>query len=272
MDILKTTGAGPEGRPDDADALVIAGEVIGSRLILGTGGMASPESLSRALVASGTAMATVAVRRVDPTIRHSLVDLLSDHKVRVLPNTAGCFTASDAVLTAKLARQAFETDWVKLEVIGDDRTLLPDPVELLVAAEELVDEGFVVLAYTNDDPIVARRLEQVGCAAVMPLGSPIGTGLGIGNPHNIALIVEHATVPVVLDAGIGTASDACLAMELGCEAVLVASAVTRAHRPETMATAMRHAVVAGRAARSAGRIPRRFHAEASSSFDGMIDP
>ncbi|MGO9029490.1 MAG: thiazole synthase [Acidimicrobiales bacterium] len=261
----------PDHTASDGDHWVVAGEVIGSRLILGTGGMASPESLSEALVASGTALATVAVRRVDPTTRHSLVDLLGAHGVRVLPNTAGCFTASDAVLTAKLAREAFETDWVKLEVIGDDRTLLPDTVELLAAAAELVDEGFVVLPYTNDDPIVARRLEQVGCAAVMPLGSPIGTGLGIGNPHNIALIVEQASVPVVLDAGIGTASDACLAMELGCDAVMIASAVTRAHRPAIMAAAMRQAVEAGRAARAAGRIPRRFHAEASTSFDGMID-
>ena len=253
------------------DPLIVAGQRVGSRLILGTGGMSSPESLREALVASGTSMATVAVRRVDPTTRHSLVDLLGDAGVRVLPNTAGCFTASEAVLTAKLARQAFETDWVKLEVIGDDRTLLPDTVELLAAAEELVDEGFVVFPYTNDDPIVARRLEQLGCAAVMPLGSPIGSGLGIRNPHNIALIVEQAGVPVVLDAGIGTASDACLAMELGCDAVLVASAVTRAHRPGLMAAAMRDATAAGRAARAAGRIPRRFHAEASSPFAGMID-
>jgi thiazole synthase len=250
---------------------VIAGEIIPSRLILGTGGMSSPESFAEALSASGTSIATVAVRRVDPTTRHSLIDLLGEHGVRVLPNTAGCFTASDAVLTAKLAREAFETDWVKLEVIGDDRTLLPDPVELLGAAEELVDEGFVVLPYTNDDPIVARRLEQLGCAAVMPLGSPIGSGLGIRNAHNIALIVEQAGVPVILDAGIGTASDACVAMELGCDAVLVASAITRAHQPAEMATALRDAVNAGHRARSAGRIPRRLHAEASSPFDGMIE-
>ena len=233
--------------------------------------MASPESLREALVESGAAMATVAVRRVDPTTRHSLVDLLADLAVRVLPNTAGCFTASDAVLTARLAREAFETDWVKLEVIGDDRTLLPDTVELVAAAEELVDDGFIVLPYCSDDPVAARRLEQVGCAAVMPLGSPIGSGLGIRNPHNIELIVEGAGIPVVLDAGIGTASDACLAMELGCDAVLVASAVTRARRPGLMARAMRDAVFAGTAARQAGRIPRRFHAEASSSSDGMID-
>jgi thiazole synthase len=250
--------------------LVIAGRTIGSRLIMGTGGMTSMESLREALVGSGTTMATVAVRRVTST-RHSLVDLLGRLDIQILPNTAGCFTASDAVLTAKLAREAFETDWVKLEVIGDDRTLLPDTVELVAAAEELVDEGFTVLPYCSDDPVAARRLEQAGCAAVMPLGSPIGSGLGIGNPHNIELIVEQAGVPVVLDAGIGTASDACLAMELGCDAVLVASAVTRARHPGLMAEAMRHAVQAGRSAREAGRITRRFHAHASSSFEGMIE-
>ncbi|HVB93500.1 MAG TPA: thiazole synthase [Acidimicrobiales bacterium] len=266
MDSLE--GSTP-GTPDDA--FVMAGEVIGSRLILGSGGMSSPEAFAEALTASRAAMATVAVRRVDPTTRHSLIDLLGDHGVRVLPNTAGCFTASEAVLTAKLAREAFETDWVKLEVIGDDLTLLPDPVELVAAAEELVDEGFVVLPYTNDDPIIARRLEQLGCAAVMPLGSPIGSGLGIANPHNLALIVEQAGVPVILDAGVGTASDACVAMELGCDAVLVASAITRAHQPAMMAAAVRDAVTAGRRARFAGRIPRRLHARASSPMVGLID-
>ncbi len=249
---------------------MIAGTELGSRLLLGTGGMTSPESLAAALVASGTALATVAVRRVDPSTRHSLVDLLDGLGIRILPNTAGCFTSADAVLTARLAREAFATDWVKLEVIGDDRTLLPDPVELLDAAEQLVDDGFTVLPYCGDDPVVARRLEQVGCAAVMPLGAPIGSGLGIRNPHNIELIVEQAGVPVVLDAGIGTASDACLAMELGCSAVLVASAVTRAGDPALMAGAMRDAVVAGRAARRAGRITRRFVAEATSSFEGLV--
>ena len=255
---------------DPADVLTIAGQVVPSRLLLGTGGMTSPESLRSALVASGTSMATVAVRRVDPTTRHSLVDLLTELGIRVLPNTAGCFTASDAVLTAKLAREAFETDWVKLEVIGDDRTLLPDSVELVAAAEELVDDGFVVLPYCGDDPVTARRLEQAGCSVVMPLGSPIGSGLGIRNPHNIALIVEQSGVPVVLDAGIGTASDACLAMELGCDAVLVASAVTRARDPRLMAEAMRDAVASGRSAHRAGRITRRFHALASSDTEGMI--
>jgi thiazole synthase len=252
------------------DPFCVAGETIASRLLLGTGGLASLESLRQALVASETALATVAVRRVDPATRHSLVDLLGELGVRVLPNTAGCFTASDAVLTAQLAREAFETDWVKLEVIGDERTLLPDPVELVAAAEDLVDRGFVVLPYCGDDPVVARRLEQVGCVAVMPLGAPIGSGLGIRNPHNIELIVEQAGVPVVLDAGIGTASDACVAMELGCAAVMVASAVTRARQPARMAAAMRDAVRAGRAARRAGRITPRFVAQASSSFEGML--
>ncbi|HEY4928116.1 MAG TPA: thiazole synthase [Acidimicrobiales bacterium] len=256
----------------EPDPLTIAGTDLGSRLLLGTGGMTSPESLAGALRASGTSLATVAVRRVDPVTRHSLVELLDGMGIRILPNTAGCFTAADAILTAQLARDAFATDWIKLEVIGDDRTLLPDPVELLDAAERLVDDGFVVLPYCGDDPVVARRLEQVGCSAVMPLGSPIGSGLGIRNPHNIELIVEQAGVPVVLDAGIGTASDACLAMELGCSAVLVASAVTRAEDPAGMAAAMRDAVSAGRAARRAGRIARRFVAEASSSFEGMVAP
>jgi thiazole synthase len=261
----------PPGHIRPGDPLVIDGTIVPSRLLLGTGGMSSPESLRSALIASGTSMATVSIRRVDPSTRHSLVELLTTQGIRVLPNTAGCFTASDAVLTAKLGREAFETDWVKLEVIADDRTLLPDSVELLTAAEALVNDGFIVLPYTNDDPIMARRLEQVGCAAVMPLGAPIGSGLGIRNPHNIELIVERAGIPVVLDAGIGTASDACLAMELGCDAVLVASAITRSHRPDLMAAAMRDAVAAGRTARAAGRIPRRFVAEASSTFEGVID-
>jgi thiazole synthase len=187
----------------------------------------------------------------------------------MLPNTAGCFTAREAVRTAQLARDAFETNWVKLEVIGDDRTLLPDPVELLDAAAQLVDDGFVVLPYTNDDPVTAARLADLGCSAVMPLGAPIGSGMGIRNPYNIAIIREQVSVPVILDAGIGTASDAALAMELGCDAVLLASAVTRAREPERMAEAMRHAVDAGRMARLAGRIPRRLYAEASTSFEGL---
>jgi thiazole synthase len=194
---------------------------------------------------------------------------MGECNVRVLPNTAGCFTASEAVLTAKLASDAFETSWIKLEVIGDERTLLPDAVELLTAAEQLCDAGFTVLPYTNDDPILALRLEQIGCAAVMPLGSPIGSGLGIRNPHNIALICETLNVPVILDAGIGTASDAARAMELGCDAVLVATAITRADDPAAMASAIRLAVCGGYLARQAGRIPQRWHAQASSPTEGM---
>ena len=253
------------------DPFVIAGTTFTSRLITGTGGAPSMAAMEQALVASGTELTTVAMRRVDPSARGSVLDLVRRLGIRVLPNTAGCFTAGEALLTAQLAREALATDWVKLEVVADERTLLPDPVELLDAAERLVDDGFVVLPYTNDDPVLARRLEQVGCAAVMPLGSPIGSGLGIRNPHNIAMIVEAAGVPVVLDAGIGTASDAALAMELGCDAVLLASAVTRAQHPARMAAAMRYAVQGGRLAYQAGRIPRRLLAEASSPMDGRAE-
>jgi thiazole synthase len=233
--------------------------------------MTSLDVLAAALRESGAAMATVAVRRVEAAGRGSLLSVLADLGVRVLPNTAGCATASEAVLTAKLAREAFGTDWVKLEVIGDDRTLLPDAVELLAAAEQLAEDGFVVLPYTTDDPVLAFRLQQVGCAAVMPLGSPIGSGLGIRNPHNIALLREAVEIPVILDAGIGTASDAALAMELGCDGVLVATAVNRAHDPVAMARAMRLAVEAGAEARRAGRIPVRFYAEPSSPLEGRAD-
>jgi thiazole synthase len=240
----------------------------GSRLILGTGGARSLADLEAAIVASGTEMVTVALRRIDAT-GPGLLPLLERHQLRLLPNTAGCYTAADAVRTARLARDAFETDLIKLEVIGDERTLLPDGVELLRAAETLVADGFTVLPYTSDDPILARRLADAGCAAVMPAGSPIGSGLGIGNPHHIRLIRQSVDVPVVLDAGIGTASDAALAMELGCDAVLIASAITRADDPARMAAAMRHGVEAGRLAAAAGRIPRRFHAHASTSDDGL---
>lgn len=249
--------------------LVIAGESFSSRLIMGTGGATSLDALEQALIASGAELATVALRRIDPLAQGSIMDVLDRTGCKILPNTAGCFTVQDAVLTARLAREAFETTWIKLEVIGDDKTLLPDPPELLDAAETLIDEGFVVLPYTNDDPVLARRLEDLGCAAVMPLGSPIGSGMGIRNPYNISMIVEYANVPVVLDAGIGTASDAALAMELGCDAVLLASAVTRAQKPGMMAEAMRKAVEGGRLARVAGRIPRRRYAEASTTFEGL---
>ncbi len=253
------------------DVLTIAEREFRSRLLLGTGGFQSLELLAAALRASGSELVTVALRRIDATQRGSLVSVLEDAGVDVLPNTAGCYTARDAVLTARLAREAFETDWVKLEVIGDERTLLPDAPELLGAAEELVDDGFVVLPYTNDDPVLARRLEDVGCAAVMPLGSPIGSGMGIRNPYNLALIVEGAGVPVVLDAGVGTASDAALALELGCDAVLCASAIARAEDPVVMARAVRKGVEAGRLARGAGRMPRRLYAEPSTPDVGRPD-
>jgi len=236
------------------DPFILGGQTFGSRLILGTGGASSLHSLEQAIRASG-----------------SLLDLVERCGVRLLPNTAGCYTATEAVKLAHLAREAFDTSLIKLEVIGDDRTLLPDAVELTRAAEQLVDDGFTVLPYTTDDPVLARRLADAGCAAVMPAGSPIGSGLGIANPHHIRLIRQAVDVPVILDAGIGTASDAALAMELGCDAVLLASSVTRAADPVRMAAAMRHAVEAGRLAARAGRIPRRFHALASTPDDGRPD-
>lgn len=256
----------------DPDALIVAGHRLSSRLFLGTGGIPSTSILAACIEASGTELVTVAMRRAGSTADGSLLDVARSAGVRVLPNTAGCHTASEAVLTARLAREALDTSWVKLEVVGDDHTLLPDVVELLDAAEQLVDDGFTVLAYTNDDLITARRLRDLGCAAVMPLGSPIGSGLGITNPAAIEAICEQIDVPVVLDAGIGTASDAALALELGCDAVLTATAITRADDPVRMATAIRHAVSAGQLARAAGRIPRRTSALASSPIAGLIDP
>jgi thiazole synthase len=251
------------------DVFTVAGEKLGSRLILGTGGAPSLRVVAESLAASRTAMCTVSMRRADATTQGSILDVLAERGVRLLPNTAGCRTAREAVTTAQLARDALETDWVKLEVVADEDTLLPDAVELLRAAEQLVANGFKVFAYTNDDPVLARRLQRIGCVAVMPLGAPIGSGLGILNPHNIELIVAEAAVPVVLDAGVGTASDAALAMELGCDAVLLASAVTRAQQPAMMAAAMAAAVDAGRLAYRAGRIPKRRHAQASSPTTGM---
>ena len=247
----------------------IADRELGSRLILGTGGFRNHDALRDALAESGTEMVTVALRRVDPEAPGTLLEVLDAAGVAVLPNTAGCFTARDAVATARLGREALGTDWVKLEVIGDDKTLLPDAAELLDAAEQLVADGFTVLPYTNDDPVLARRLEDAGCAAVMPLGSPIGSGMGILNPYNLRLIVEQASVPVILDAGVGTASDAALAMEAGCDGVLLASAVSRAADPGRMARAMRMAIEAGRLAYESGRIPRRLYGEASSPAEGI---
>ncbi|MEW2416175.1 thiazole synthase [Streptomyces sp. NPDC046866] len=256
------------------DTFELGGRSFSSRLIMGTGGAPSLEILEHALIASGTELTTVAMRRLDPTVQGSVLSLLDRLGIAVLPNTAGCYTAGEAVLTARLAREALGTDWIKLEVIADERTLLPDGEELLNAAETLVDDGFTVLPYTNDDPVLARKLEDAGCAAIMPLGSPIGSGMGIRNPHNFELIVERAGVPVILDAGAGTASDAALAMELGCGGVMLASAVTRAQAPALMAAAMRDAVSAGRLAFRAGRIPQRRFAEPSSPMEGRpaLDP
>ncbi|MDH3226144.1 MAG: thiazole synthase [Thermoleophilia bacterium] len=250
-----------------SDEFLIGERRLASRLILGSGGFRSLDRFSAALAASGSDVVTVALRRVETT-EGGLYEAIGAAGCQTLPNTAGCYTARDAVLTAQLGREALETDWVKLEVIGDDRTLLPDAVELLAAAEQLVADGFVVLPYTNDDPILARRLESVGCAAVMPLGSPIGSGLGIRNPHAIALVREAVSVPVVLDAGIGTASDAALAMELGCDAVLAATAIAKADDETMMARAIAEAVSAGRKARLAGRIPKRLYADPSTTDVG----
>jgi thiazole synthase len=252
-----------------AETWELGGRGWSSRLIAGTGGFRSLEQMEEALSASGAEIVTVALRRVDPSAEGSVLDVIDRLGLFALPNTAGCFTARDAVRTARLAREAFGTDWIKLEVIGDDRTLYPDAVELLDAAETLVGEGFTVLPYTNDDPILARRLEDAGCAAVMPLGSPIGSGAGIRNPYNLAIVAERAGVPVILDAGVGTASDAALAMELGCSAVMAASSIFGAEDPAAMATALRKGVEAGHAARRAGRIPRRTHAEASTPEEGL---
>jgi thiazole synthase len=252
-----------------AEGWSLGGRPWSARLIAGTGGFRSLEQMEEALVASGAEIVTVALRRIDPDAKGSVLDVIDRLGLFALPNTAGCFTARDAVRTARLAREAFQTDWVKLEVIGDDRTLYPDAVELIDAAETLVAEGFTVLPYSNDDPILARRLEDAGCAAVMPLGSPIGSGAGIRNPYNLAIIAERAAVPVILDAGVGTASDAALAMELGCSAVMAASSIFGAEDPAAMAAALRMGVEAGHTARRAGRIPRRTHAEGSTSDLGL---
>ncbi len=253
------------------DSFVVGGLSSPSRLVMGTGGFRSLAVLEESLVASESTIATVALRRVDPSVEGSIYDLLTRLKVSLLPNTAGCYSAEEAIKTARLAREAFDTTAVKLEVIGDDTTLLPDTAETITAAARLVEEGFEVWAYTSDDLVAAQRLEQVGCVAVMPLGSPIGSGLGIRNPHALGLIAERVSVPVLLDAGVGTASDAALAMELGCAGVLAASAINRAIDPVLMARALRDAVRAGLAARHAGRIPPRLSAEASSPSLGRPD-
>ena len=255
---------------DRSDELAIAGRTFRSRLFLGTAGYPNRKIMLAAVAASGTEMVTASIRRISLAAEdESLVDLLAD-KVHFLPNTAGCQTARDAILTAELAREALETNWIKLEVIGDRELLYPDVAELARATETLVAKGFVVLPYCNEDPVSCRRLADAGAAAVMPLGSPIGSGLGISNPHLIELICARSPVPVVLDAGIGTASDAALAMELGCAAVLLNTAVSKATDPVRMAAGMRAAVEGGRLARLSGRIPKRAYAEPSSPQFGLV--
>ena len=257
---------------DQADHWTLAGEELSSRVLLGTARYPSRQVLLDALEASGTGLVTVALRRVGVEGGgESLYDALTRRGYKLLPNTAGCFTASDAVLTAELAREALGVDLIKLEVIADEETLLPDTHELLEGARELIRRGFRVLPYTNDDPVLAKKLEDAGCSAVMPLGAPIGSGLGIRNPHNIELIVERAGVPVIVDAGVGTASDVAIAFELGVDGVLLNTAVARARDPVRMARAVNAAARAGRDAFLAGRMPRKFFAEASSPSSGMIE-
>lgn len=257
----------------DDDKLIVAGIEFKSRLWVGTGKYASFEQTKKAIEASGADMVTVAVRRVNILDRskENLLDYIDPKVYKILPNTAGCYTTDEAIRTARLARSAGISDMVKLEVIGDERTLFPDNEALLEAAKVLVKEGFIVLPYTNDDPVMAKKLEDVGCAAVMPLAAPIGSGLGIRNPYNIKIILETVSVPVIVDAGVGTASDATIAMELGCDAVLMNTGIAGAKDPIMMAKAMRHAIIAGRLAYKAGRMPKKLYATASSPIGGMIE-
>jgi thiazole synthase len=254
------------------DKLVIQGIEFKSRLWVGTGKYKDFEETARAVEASGADVVTVAVRRVNITDRKSenLFDFIDPKKYKILPNTAGCYTVEDALRYSRLAREAGVSDMIKLEVIGDERTLFPDVIGLLEATETLAKEGFIVFPYTNDDPIMAKRLEDAGAAAVMPLGAPIGSGLGIRNPYNIKIILESARVPIIVDAGVGTASDAVIAMELGCDAVMINTAIAGAKDPIAMAEAMKHATIAGRLAYKAGRMPKKLYATASSPFEGML--
>jgi thiazole synthase len=263
----------PPTTATEVEPLTIAGRTFRSRLFLGTGKYPDFETMAAALEASGTEVVTVALRRVNLGERGqgSLLDFVDPDRYLLLPNTAGCYTADEAIRTARLARELGGWDWVKLEVIGDKKTLFPDNAELLKATERLVAEGFTVLPYTNDDPVVCRKLEELGAAAVMPLGAPIGSGMGIRNPANLRIILEQANVPVIVDAGVGTASDAALAMELGAHGVLMNTAVAEAKDPIRMARAMKLAVEAGWLAANAGRIPRKLYASASSPMTGLIE-
>ncbi|MHB8151613.1 MAG: thiazole synthase [Vulcanimicrobiaceae bacterium] len=256
------------------DRLRIGSYEFSSRLILGTGKYASLETMQAAHSASGAHMVTVAIRRIDlgDPDGKTLLDYIDRERYTILPNTAGCFTAKDAVLTAHLARELLETDLIKLEVIGDTQTLHPDVRETLIAAQTLVDDGFTVLPYIGDDPVACKQLEELGCAAVMPLAAPIGSGLGLCNPYSIRIIVERAGIPVIVDAGVGTASDAALAMELGVDGLLMNTGIAAARNPVLMAHAMRHAVLAGRAAYEAGRMEKRLYANASSPMQDLIAP
>lgn len=256
---------------DMSDTWTLAGRTWAARLIVGTGKYKDAAETQACLAASGAEIVTVALRRVDLKAKENLLSWIDRERYCLLPNTAGCYTADEAVRTLRLARELGIADLVKLEVIGDSRTLLPDNEETLKAARTLLDEGFTVLPYCTDDPIVCRKLEEMGCAAVMPLAAPIGSGLGIRNPHNIRLIVEQAKVPVIVDAGVGTASDAAIAMELGCTAVLMNTAIAQARHPVLMAEAMREGVIAGRKAFRAGRMPIRVIGSASSPTAGMIE-
>ncbi|MFZ6030510.1 MAG: thiazole synthase [Chloroflexota bacterium] len=250
--------------------LTVAGKTFESRLLIGSSHYPNPQVMLDAIEASGAEVVTVSIRRVSLEGNgESIFDLLAG-RYHILPNTAGCYTARDAVLTAQLAREALKTDWVKLEVIGDDETLFPDVEHLLRAAQELVKDGFVVLPYCNDDPITCKKLEDIGCAAVMPLGAPIGSGMGLRNPYNLRIIREQCRLPLIVDAGIGTASDAALAMELGYDGILLNTAIARSHDPVKMARAMRLGLESGRLAYEAGRIPQRLYATASSPLEGMI--
>jgi thiazole synthase len=255
-----------------SDNYKIADRIFSSRLILGTGKYSNFEIMKACHEASGTQMVTLAIRRIDLKAPpgENILDFIDTAKIGLLPNTAGCYTAEDAVVTARLARQSLKTPWIKLEVIGDEKTLFPDTAATLEAARILIKEGFIVLPYINDDPVACKRLEEMGCPAVMPLASPIGSGLGIRNPYNLKIILEGARVPVIVDAGVGCASDAAIAMELGCTALLLNTAVAQAQDPVKMAGAMKAAVEAGRLSFEAGRIPRKLYASASSPIEGII--